>query len=181
MITHSSVDRALSRIGARILREHALAIGLNPDFSIHDREDSADFLNLCRHGLGLSNTKSRFPAKGTCLSIFSRAVNAEVPLSEVLPRHFPWCAAWEVDLKHLFGAYVSAKQEQNVLDYDDLLLAWAFRCGSMSPSNPATGHSLRSAPRSVVRDFPDIRCGCANGGFLARSEDCVIDLIATAN
>jgi len=112
-------------IGARILREHALAIGLNPDFSIHDREDSADLMNLCRHGLGLSNTESRFPAKGTCLSIYSRAVNAEEKLSEVLPRNFPWCAAWEADLKRLFGAYVSAKQEQNVLDYDDLLLAWA--------------------------------------------------------
>ncbi len=112
-------------IGARVLREHALAIGLNPDFSIHDREDSADLMNLCRHGLGLSRTESRFPAKGTCLSIYSRAVNAEEPLSEVLPRHFPWCAAWEADLKRLFGAYVSAKQEQNVLDYDDLLLAWA--------------------------------------------------------
>ncbi len=112
-------------IGARILREHARAIGLNPDFSIHDREDSADLMNLCRHGLGLSNTDSRFPTKGTCLSVYSRAVNAEQPLSEVLERHFPWCAAWEDDLKRLFGAYVLAKQEQNVMDYDDLLLAWA--------------------------------------------------------
>lgn len=76
-------------IGARILREHALAIGLNPDFSIHDREDSADLMNLCRHGLGFSKTESRFPAKGTCLSIYSRAVNSEEPLSEVLPRQFP--------------------------------------------------------------------------------------------
>lgn len=51
-------------IGARVLREHALSIGLNPDFSIHDREDSADLINIVRHGLGLSNTEKRFPAKG---------------------------------------------------------------------------------------------------------------------
>jgi len=112
-------------IGARILREHAPAIGLNPDFSIHDREDSADLLNLCRHELGLSGTENRFPTKGTCLSIYSRTINSEVPLAEVLKRHFPWCAGWEDDLKRLFGAYVRAKQAQNVLDYDDLLLAWA--------------------------------------------------------
>lgn len=31
----------------------------------------------------------------------------------------------EVELKRLFGAYVEAKQQQNVLDYDDLLLYWA--------------------------------------------------------
>ncbi|SDL95119.1 ATP-dependent helicase [Aliiruegeria lutimaris] len=112
-------------IGARILREHALSIGLHPEFSIHDREDSADLMNLCRHGLGFSKTESRFPAKGTCLSIYSRAVNAEAPLADVLRDHYPWCAQWEVELKKLFGSYVSAKQEQNVLDYDDLLLAWA--------------------------------------------------------
>ncbi|WP_353476299.1 ATP-dependent helicase (plasmid) [Salipiger sp. H15] len=112
-------------IGARLLREHALAIGLNPEFSIHDREDSADLMNLCRNGLGLSQTEKRFPAKGTCLAIYSRAVNAGEPLDEVLRDHFPWCAMWEAELKKLFGAYVRAKQEQNVLDYDDLLLAWA--------------------------------------------------------
>ncbi|MEH6775860.1 MAG: ATP-dependent helicase [Cereibacter changlensis] len=112
-------------IGARILREHALSIGLHPDFSIHDREDSADLMNLSRHGLGLSKTESRFPTKGTCLAIYSRAVNSEEPLAVVLRDHFPWCAGWEAQLKKLFGAYVTAKQAQNVLDYDDLLLAWA--------------------------------------------------------
>ncbi len=112
-------------IGARILREHASAINLAPDFSIHDREDSADLMALCRHELGMSRTESRFPAKGTCLAIYSRAVNAEEPLAEVLARHFPWCAAWEGELRRLFGAYVAAKQAQSVLDYDDLLQAWA--------------------------------------------------------
>lgn len=112
-------------IGARILREHALSIGLHPEFSIHDREDSADLMNLARHGLGFSKTESRFPAKGTCLAIYSRAVNAETPLADVLRDHFPWCAPWQAELKKLFGAYVQAKQAQNVLDYDDLLLAWA--------------------------------------------------------
>ena len=112
-------------IGARILREHALAIGLHPDFSIHDREDSADLMNLVRNGLGLSTSETRFPAKGTCLAIYSRAVNSGAPLTDVLRDHFPWCAMWADHLKTLFGAYVTAKQAQNVLDYDDLLLAWA--------------------------------------------------------
>ncbi|MFJ1292645.1 ATP-dependent helicase [Paracoccus yeei] len=113
-------------IGARILRDLALQIGLNPDFTIHDREDSADLMNLCRHDLGFSKTTtSRFPAKGTCLSIYSRTVNSGAPLAEVLGDHFPWCAMWEAELKRLFGTYVEAKQAQNVLDYDDLLLAWA--------------------------------------------------------
>ena len=43
----------------------------------------------------------------------------------VLRQQFPWCAAWEDDLRALFDAYVAAKQRQKVLDYDDLLLYWA--------------------------------------------------------
>jgi DNA helicase-2/ATP-dependent DNA helicase PcrA len=112
-------------IGARILRAHAAAIGLDPAFTIHDREDSADLLNLVRHELGLSEKDKRFPLKATCLAIYSRATNAAEPLDTVLRDSFPWCAAWETDLRTLFEAYVDAKQRQHVLDYDDLLLYWA--------------------------------------------------------
>src|SRR5262249_15024323 len=47
------------------------------------------------------------------------------PLRDVLERTFPWCASWEAELRGLFERYVAAKQKQNVLDYDDLLLYWA--------------------------------------------------------
>ena len=112
-------------VGARLLREIADQIGLDPAFTIHDREDAADLMNLVRHELGYSKLDSRFPAKATCLSIYSRCVNAQAPLEEVLASAFPWCRAWVVELKALFGGYVEAKQRQNVLDYDDLLLYWA--------------------------------------------------------
>jgi DNA helicase II / ATP-dependent DNA helicase PcrA len=56
-------------IGARLLRIYANEIGLDPAFTIHDREDSADLLNLVRHQLGFSKTPTRFPMKGTCLFI----------------------------------------------------------------------------------------------------------------
>ena len=109
-------------IVARLLREYAEQIGLGPDFTIHDREDSADLMNLQRHQLGFSQMESRFPTKATCLAIYSRCVNAEAPLDAVLRKHFPWCLSWERQLKDLFAAYTDAKQAQNVLDYDDLLL-----------------------------------------------------------
>jgi len=112
-------------IGARILREHARQIGLDPDFTIHDRDDSADLMNLVRHELGFSGSKSRFPTKGTCLAIYSRVVNAQAELEDVLKTVFPWCSMWAAELRQLFAAYVEAKQAQNVLDYDDLLLYWA--------------------------------------------------------
>src|SRR5689334_22231272 len=111
-------------IGARLLRMYAHAIGLDPGFTIHDREDSADLMNLMRHELGFSDKARRFPLKATCLAIYSRAVNAAEPLDRVLAKQFPWCAEWKDDLQHLFAAYVEAKQKQGVLDYDDLLLYW---------------------------------------------------------
>ena len=107
-------------IGARLLRDYAGEIGLNPAFTIHDREDSADLMNL----MLFSKAENRFPAKGSCLAIYSRCVNAELPIEDVLATSFPWCA-WAAELKQLFAVYVEAKQRQNVLDYDDLLLYWA--------------------------------------------------------
>lgn len=112
-------------IGARLLREYSGQIGLDPAFTIHDREDSADLMNLIRHEKGFSKTESRFPTKGTCLAIYSRCVNAETSIEQVLGASFPWCSGWAAELKELFAAYVEAKQRQNVLDYDDLLLYWA--------------------------------------------------------
>lgn len=116
-------------IGARLLREYAGRIGLDPAFTIHDREDSADLMNLVRHDLALSNQSKRFPLKGTCLAIYSAVVNTQGSLAQVLQTSFPWCAEWEEALKRLFLAYVEAKQAQQVLDYDDLLLYWAQMVG----------------------------------------------------
>lgn len=112
-------------VGARLLREYAARIGLAPGFTIHDREDSADLMNLVRHELGCSARAKRFPLKGTCLAIYSAAVNTQAGLGALLQSSFPWCAEWEPDLKRLFLAYVEVKQGQQVLDYDDLLLYWA--------------------------------------------------------
>jgi superfamily I DNA/RNA helicase len=112
-------------IGAKLLRLHAETIGLAPAFSILDRGDAEDLLDLVRDDLGLAKTRKRFPKKSTCLAIYSYAVNARAPLRKTLEHAFPWCLEWETALKQLFGAYVDAKQAQGALDYDDLLLYWA--------------------------------------------------------
>src|SRR6266566_6463958 len=112
-------------VGARILREYAHRIGLQPSFTILDRSDAADLMDVVRHDLGLSKKEARFPRKETCLAIFSFVINSGTPIKVVLKENFPWCVEWKKDLRKLFGAYAAAKQRQNVLDYDDLLLYWA--------------------------------------------------------
>ncbi len=108
----------------RLLRIHAHAVGLDPDFTVIDASDAADLMHAVRQELGLASRDRRFPRKSTCLAIYSRCVNADEDLGPVLERVFPWCAAWGEALKRLFRAYVERKQRHRVLDYDDLLLYW---------------------------------------------------------
>jgi DNA helicase-2/ATP-dependent DNA helicase PcrA len=110
----------------RLLRIHALSLSLDPAFTLLDRSDAADLINMLRNDLGLAKRKTRFPKKSTCLSIYSHVVNAQCKIEDALERSFPWCGAWADELKELFAAYTDAKQKHNVLDYDDLLLYWFY-------------------------------------------------------
>ena len=80
-------------IANRLLRLHAQAIGLSPSFTVLDRSDSADLMNLVRNDLGLSNKANRFPKKDTCLAIYSHTVNTCCELAVTLRSAFPWCNA----------------------------------------------------------------------------------------
>jgi DNA helicase-2/ATP-dependent DNA helicase PcrA len=109
-------------VAARLLRSHAGSLGLDQDFVVMDRNDSADMIDMLRHELGFSRTERRFPHKKTCLDIYSRCVNSQQALAAVLERYFPYCSDWETELTQLFAAYARDKIEQVCMDYDDLLL-----------------------------------------------------------
>jgi len=111
-------------IATRLLRRYGKAIGLSTGFTIHDRTDSEDLLNVVRTDLGLAKTDRRFPKKGTCMAIYSRCVSARQNLKTVLEAHYPWCWEWADELRRLFDAYVDRKEATAALDYDDLLLYW---------------------------------------------------------
>jgi len=138
-------------IGARLLRIHSRDLGMEPDFTILDRGDSEDLMHLARTELGLGRGSGRFPQKSTCLDIYSRCVNAQLPLAEVLADAFPWCRKAEADLGLLFARYTDLKETQQVLDYDDLLLFWH---GLLS--DPEAGDRVRERfDRVLVDEFQD--------------------------
>ena len=112
-------------VANRLIRRYAHTLGLDPAFSVLDRGDAADLLDVMRHELDLSKWSRRFPKKDTCLAIYSRCVNGRKSLQDSLDETFPWCADWQQELKALFRRYVDRKQESRVLDYDDLLLYWS--------------------------------------------------------
>src|SRR5687768_3477889 len=116
-------------IANRLIRRHSAAVGLDTSFSVLDRGDAADLMDVLRHELAFSKADKRFPRKDTCLAIYSHRVNTQRPLAETLDSLFPWCAEWEAQLTELYRAYVEKKLANQALDYDDLLLYWhAMMC-----------------------------------------------------
>ena len=116
-------------IANRLIRRHAAAVGLDCTFSVLDRGDAADLMDVLRHELGFSKVEKRCPRKDTCLAIYSHRVNTQRPLAETLDTLFPWCAEWESQLTQLYRAYVEKKLANQALDYDDLLLYWHAMMG----------------------------------------------------
>jgi len=112
-------------IANRLLRRFAHNLGLDPGFSVLDRGDAADMMDVVRHEQDLTRASRRFPKKDTCLAIYSRCVNTQLPLAKTLDQTYPWCADWADELGELFRHYVLRKQQSQSLDYDDLLLYWS--------------------------------------------------------
>jgi DNA helicase-2/ATP-dependent DNA helicase PcrA len=131
-------------VGNRILRLYAKQLGLNPNFTVLDRGDAADLMDIIRHELGFSSKEKRFPRKDACLAIYTYRVNTRLPLKQTLEEQTPWCKEWEADLTRLYREYVTRKQKLNVLDFDDLLLYW---------------HAMMKAPalaQSLAKNFDHV-------------------------
>lgn len=135
-------------VGQRLLRLHAHELGLSPDFTVLDRSDAEDLLDIVRDDLDLAaRTRKRFPRKGACLAIYSHSVNGRAALADVLRTRFPQYEAFADELRGLFQGYVEAKQARDLLDYDDLLLYWGHALGE-----PAVAAAMRRRFDHVLVD-----------------------------
>jgi DNA helicase II / ATP-dependent DNA helicase PcrA len=138
-------------IGSRILRLYAKHLGLDPNFTVLDRSDAADLMDVIRHEMGYYGKEKRFPRKDACLAIYSYRVNTRLPLKQTLEEQFPWCREWEADLTRLYREYVGRKQKNRVLDYDDLLLYW-----HVMMQTPALAQSLsKNFDHVLVDEYQD--------------------------
>jgi DNA helicase-2/ATP-dependent DNA helicase PcrA len=108
----------------RMVRLHASSLGLSPGFGVLDAGDGADLLDLVRQEQGHAASRRRFPRAQTMLDIYSRTVNAQTPLAEVLAESFPWCEEHRDALAETFRDYGARKRALGLLDLDDLLLYW---------------------------------------------------------
>jgi DNA helicase II / ATP-dependent DNA helicase PcrA len=139
-------------VAHRFVRRHAAALGLPSGFGVLDAGDAADLLDLVRQDAGLGQTGKRFPRKSTLLDIYSRTVNAQRPLRELLAEAFPWCERHGEDLGRLFVEYGARKRSLGVIDLDDLLLHWrALAC------DPVVGGEMgRAVDHLLIDEYQDV-------------------------
>jgi DNA helicase-2/ATP-dependent DNA helicase PcrA len=112
--------------GHRLLRQFGPEAGLARDFSIMDQGDAEDLMQLARANLGYGKQEKRFPKKESLHYIYSRHLNADRPIEEILEEEFPHFLEYTRDIVRIFAEYTSRKSERNLVDYDDLLLFWAL-------------------------------------------------------
>jgi DNA helicase-2/ATP-dependent DNA helicase PcrA len=105
-----------------VLRRAARRVGLEPNFTILDRADAEDVLNLLRSRAGLDRKDRRFPRKSAILEIVSMAVNRSTTVPALVEESYTHLYDHLEDLLRLADGYARYKREKNLVDYDDLLV-----------------------------------------------------------
>src|SRR5438132_1238079 len=108
-------------VGNRMLRRHGSALGYSSGFTIMDREDQKDLINVVVANAGIDPKEIRFPKGDVLAEIFSFVVNTERPLEELLAEKFPYFLPLLDKIKDVHARYEKKKKATNSVDFDDLL------------------------------------------------------------
>jgi DNA helicase II / ATP-dependent DNA helicase PcrA len=134
-------------IAHRLIRQHAESFSLPPQFSVIDPGDVVDLFDVLRGEYGLVGTERRAPRAATCADIYTRCVNTQQPIAEVVASGFGWCTEFAGQLGEMFRGYVTHKRAHALVDFDDLLLLWRAAL-----ADPAAGPALRGMFDAVLVD-----------------------------
>ena len=134
-------------VAHRIIRAHAEAFALPPEFSVIDAADVADIMDTMRDEHGLVGIGKRAPRAATCAEIYTRCVSTSTRLPDVVAAGYPWCVPFTDQLAGLFTAFVGFKRQHGLVDFDDLLLLWRAAL-----ADPAAGAALRGLFDAVLVD-----------------------------
>ncbi|MBO6103050.1 MAG: ATP-dependent helicase [Opitutales bacterium] len=112
-------------VASKFLRAEGASIGLEPDFSIADAEDSEKLLKLvvgeCMPKFFANKNN---PKAALLKDIISFSRNTCLPMERALQERFSWIETPPEDLEKIAGAYEARKRASKVCDFDDLLELW---------------------------------------------------------
>lgn len=131
-----------------VLRRYGSVIGLDPAFTILDRTDSEDCIQILRNDLGFGSKERRFPRKRTLVDILSASVNKHLPVEEVLFSDYSHFSDFLPEIIKLKEAYRDYKIRRNLVDYDDLLV----RLKDLMEEHPDIRDRLSESYRAILVD-----------------------------
>ncbi len=126
-----------------VLRRFGAPIGIQPNFTILDRSDMEDVINLMRTRMGLASRERRFPKKGALAEVISMARNKSRALEVEIEQGFPHLREHQAEILKVAASYDAYKRERALLDYDDLLYRLAELLRSDEPSRRRLSDTYR--------------------------------------
>lgn len=111
-------------VAHRYVAAYSEVLNLPKGFGVLDPAGSCDLMDLLRNDHALTGTSTRFPRPSTLVDIYSRCINTERTLREVVPSEYPWCEPHLELIAELFRDFTAHKRRSALLDFDDLLLYW---------------------------------------------------------
>lgn len=104
-----------------ILRKYANMLGIPPNFTIIDSEDSADTIDLIKSELKIEKKETAFPKKNRLQEIFSSARNRNLSIRNVILNEFSGLSAYIDQIELINKGYEKYKKVCRIFDYDDLM------------------------------------------------------------
>jgi DNA helicase-2/ATP-dependent DNA helicase PcrA len=128
-------------IGGRLLRQYGEHIGLSRNYTIMDQSDAESLMSSVikdADKLFLKNKEN--PKPKVIHSLLSYSRNTRQSFGDVFRDRYPWHEKIHSQACGFVKLYEAAKRDQQVCDYDDLLVLWL----------------------QLLQEFPDVRTACQN-------------------
>lgn len=137
---------------AKMLRKYSQLIGIQSDYTIIDPGDCADIISIIETEHGMDKVKD-FPRSSQLVSAHSKALNTNQSLEDTL---FDMLGKWKYmeierfipDIKKILADYQSYKKQNNMMDYDDLLINFI----SVLKRNPSIKNKLADIYQYIMID-----------------------------
>mgnify|MGYP000875224355 FL=1 len=143
-------------IASRFLRKYATTVGRNKNFTILTPYMQKKLIDNCRtkvlesHGTEKDN---KFPECNVLADIYSSAINHNLTFAEIMKLYYHYLSGEQIDkIITIFEDYVTRKYEENLVDFDDLLISFYDIL-----NNPETYEEITSHIKYVfVDEYQDI-------------------------
>lgn len=161
MLTRASqlVDDRCSRINGGTfhsfanltLRRYHEVVKLPSNFTIMDQPDSEDIINFIRKEY-FPKVDKKFPNKSAIYSIISLAINKDESIYQIIENLYPFYLEFADDIVQIHQKYQDTKRQNNLLDYDDLLIYLNL---FLQDNSIVTNNFLNSINFVMVDEFQD--------------------------